>query len=81
MAIVNTEDVTCPVCGEETASNDLNTVTSEKDFACGNCGFSYVSELVERNGKQFWREIQTMPMTGDGKVRRPQSTLVGEPAS
>lgn len=71
-SIVTSEDVICPACGEASGDNDLNTTTSEKDFVCRNCGFAYTSSIIERNGKRFWREVYTMPMTQDGKVIRPR---------
>lgn len=71
MTWVYTENVTCPVCGADTAHTDLEIHTNQRDFDCVRCGYSYQSAIVERGGKQFWQVTQQLPMSADGKVAWP----------
>lgn len=43
MTWVYTQNVTCPVCGAETAHPDLGIHTNQRDFDCVRCGgYSYL---------------------------------------
>ena len=72
MAIVLTDNVECPVCGDSTAHSDVDIHTNEREWDCVRCGFHSHTRIVERAGKQFWEHTMEMPVSKDGRVAWPE---------
>lgn len=73
MTVVIDEKQRCPVCGLEQANTDLETSTNEQELHCQNkdCGFYAAAEITtDDDGRQFWVETTSFPMSPDGTVRR-----------
>jgi hypothetical protein len=73
MTLMTDEKQICPVCGHAQANTDLETRTNEQELHCQNkeCGFYAVAEITtDDDGRQFWVETTSFPMTADGMVRR-----------
>ena len=73
MTLMTAEKQICPVCGLEQANTDLETRTNEQELRCRNkdCGFFASAEIItDDDGRQFWVETTSFPISPDGTVRR-----------
>jgi len=58
----------CPVCGFPGAHHELNCGTGEQEILCPRCGFTFLSEIREHQGVQFWRTTEYRPISKSGYV-------------
>ena len=76
MSSVFETEVTCPLCGANTAHTDLECRTNERTWNCERCGFYSETKIVERAGRKFWEHTMQMPMSEDGHVAWPKMQAI-----